>query len=498
MKKLVFLLAAVSLVIAAALPVAAGTSTDGKESNSVTVGISQEIDSLDPHSTAYAGTREVLFNLFEGLVKATSEGEVEPAVASDYQVAEDARSITFTLREGITFHDGSLVTAQDVKYSIERYAQIQGSDSAFGDFEELVIIDENTVQINLSKANSEFIFELTCAIMPESNDAQLNTDPIGTGPFKFVSYTPGESLIVEKYEGYWKEDCPYLDQVTFKLVSDATTAVYELNAGTLDIYQYLTADEVYSLNDNFNVLEGNINYVQALFLNNAVEPLNDIRVRQALCYAVDRDLINAMIFDGKSHIIGTNMIPGAAAYYNSDTETTYSHNIEKAKELLAEAGYPDGFELTITVPNNYAPHEAAAQVIVECLAEINVTAKIELVEFTTWHSDVYTDRNYEATVVSVDGRLAPNSWFGRYVSDAAKNFINYDNEEYDEIYEKAITTIDNDEKIVYYKQLQQNLTDNAASVYIEDASNLVAINSALDGYVFYPISAQDMSGVYYK
>ena len=500
MKRFVTFWLVIAIVTAAALTVYGGTSTDGEASNSVVVGISQDLDSLDPQNAEYAGTREVLFNLFEGLVKATSDGNIEPAVAESYEVAEDASSISFKIREGITFHDGSPVTAEDIKYSLERYAQIQGEESAFADFSELEIVDDQTVNVVLSKPNSEFIYELTCAILPEANDADVNTNPIGTGPFKFASFKPGESLVVEKYEDYWKDGCPYLDQVTFKVVTDTDSAINQLNAnaGTLDIYQYLTADQAATLNQNFNVLEGSVNYVQGMFLNNAVAPFDDVRVRQALYYAVDRDLINEFLFGGKSHIIGTNMIPAAEFYYNADTETTYSRDLDKARELLNEAGYPNGFEFTITVPNNYAPHEGTAQIIAESLSEVGIKANINLVEFNTWYSDVYVDRNYEATVVAVDGRLAPNSWFSKNLTTGPNNFTNYSNPEFDELYDKAMAAIDLDEKAGYYKEMQQLLADDAASIYVQDPANLVAINAQLEGYVFFPVSAQDMSVVKYK
>ena len=497
MKKFVTFWLVIAIVTAAALTVYGGTSTDGEASNSVVVGISQDLDSLDPHSAVYAGTREVLFNLFEGLVKATSDGNIEPAVAQSYEVAEDASSISFVIREGITFHDGTPVTAEDIKYSLERYAQIQGEESAFADFSELEIVDDQTVNVVLREPNSEFIYELTCAIVPEANDADINSNPIGTGPFKFVSFKPGESLVVEKYADYWKEGLPYLDQVTFKVVTDTDSAINQLNAGTLDIFQYLTFDQTTTLNQNFNVLEGSVNYVQGMFLNNAVEPFNDVRVRQALYYAVDRDLINEFLFGGKAHVIGTNMIPAAEFYYNADTETTYSRDLDKARELLTEAGYPNGFEFTITVPNNYAPHEGTAQIIAESLAEVGIKANINLVEFNTWYADAYVDRKYEATVVAVDGRLAPNSWFDKNLSTASNNFTNYSNPEFDELYKKAMAAIDLDEKAGYYKEMQQLLADDAASIYIQDPANLVAVNAALEGYVFFPIAAQDMSVVKY-
>ena len=134
----------------------------------------------------------------------------------------------------------------------------------------------------------------------------------------------------------------------------------------------------------------------------------------------------------------------------------------------------------------------------ESLAEVGIKAKINLVEFNTWYSDAYVDRNYEATVVAVDGKLAPNSWFVKNLSTASNNFTNYSNPEYDEVFEKAMNEIDLDQKAEYYKQLQQILADDAASIYVQDPVNLVAVNKNLEGYVFYPISAQDLSVVKYK
>lgn len=159
----------------------------------VVVGITQDLDSLDPHNAAYAGTREVLFNVFEGLVKASPDGSLTPAVAEDYKVSDDAKFYTFTLRDGITFHDGSPVTVDDVKYSLERYAEILGESSAFSILESVDVVDDKTVEIHLSEGSSEFISELTAAIIPENNEDPAG-NPIGTGPFKYVSYTPGQGL----------------------------------------------------------------------------------------------------------------------------------------------------------------------------------------------------------------------------------------------------------------------------------------------------------------
>lgn len=472
---------------------ASSTITSG---GAVTVGISQDLDSLDPHKAVYAGTKEVLFNVYEGLVKPTADGDLVPAVAEKFEISNDAKTYTFTLRKGLTFHDGSNVTAEDVKYSIERYADIQGKESAFSILEKVVIVDEKTVEVKLKEGNSEFLSELTLAILPKSNKEPAK-NPVGTGPFKVKKFEKGQSLLVERFDGYRKKELPYLDEVTFKIVPDTDAAFTELQGGNLDILQYLTEDQTKTLGDKFQVVQGSVNYVQALYLNNNFEPFRDKRVRQALCYAVDNEAINEFVFAGKSHVIGTNMIPGFSKYYNAETEKTYTKDIEKAKALLKEAGYDNGFDLTITVPNNYGPHKTVAEIVVEQLKEIGVKAKIEMIEFTSWVSDVYGDRKYEATVVAVDGTLSPSSWFEKNESSAPKNFTHYKNDEFDKIFKEAKASIDDKEKVELYKKLQMILSEDAASVYIQDPANLIAVNKKLSGYKCYPVAAQDLCEVGY-
>ena len=219
-----------------------GTPVPG---GSVVFGMTQDLASLDPHPETDAGTRDVVFNLYEGLVKPASDGSLVPAVASDYTISDDAKTFTFTLRDGITFHDGTPVTVEDVKYSIDRYAEIQGESSAFPMLSDVVIKDDKTIEVLLKEGDSEFITELALAVIPASNDDPAG-NPIGTGPFKFVSYTPGQNLILEKYDGYWQKGLPYLDRVEFKFTPDVDTAFMELQAGTIDILKYLTTAQAQS------------------------------------------------------------------------------------------------------------------------------------------------------------------------------------------------------------------------------------------------------------
>ena len=449
--------------------------------------MTQDLASLDPHVDTDAGTRDVVFNLYEGLVKPTSDGGFIAAVASDYTISDDAKTYTFTLRDGITFHDGTPVTIEDVKYSIDRYAEIQGESSA--------LQDDKTLVVNLKESYSEFLPMMTIAIIPQSNEDPAG-NPIGTGPFKYVSYTPGQNLELEKYDGYWQEGVPSLDSVEFKFIADVDTAFVELQAGTIDILKYLTSAQAETLGDDYKIVQGSMNLVHAMYLNSAYEPLSKTEVRQALCYAVDRDAINNFIFGGKSHIIGSHMIPAMSKYYEPEAETVYSYDPEKAKELLADAGYADGFDLEITVPSSYSQHVDSAQIIADELSQVGINVTLNQVEWSTWLQDVYKGGNFQATVIGFDGTLAPSDWLKKYVTDDAKNFMHYSNTEYDDVFNTAYTTVDDDVKVENYKKAQMILAEDAAAVYIEDPANLVAVSKKFGGYTFYPTAAEDMSLLY--
>ena len=486
---------------------AAGESSEAETSNtlsegtpvpggSVVYGMTQDLASLDPHVDTDAGTRDVVFNLYEGLVKPTSDGGFIPAVASDYIISDDAKTYTFTLRDGITFHDGTPVTIEDVKYSIDRYAEIQGESSAFSSLVDSVEVqDDKTLVVNLKESYSEFLPMMTIAIIPQSNEDPAG-NPIGTGPFKYVSYTPGQNLELEKYDGSWQEGVPSLDSVEFKFIADVDTAFVELQAGTIDILKYLTSAQAETLGDDYNIVQGSMNLVHAMYLNSAYEPLSKTEVRQALCYAVDRDAINNFIFGGKSHIIGSHMIPAMSKYYEPEAETVYSYDPEKAKELLADAGYADGFDLEITVPSSYSQHVDSAQIIADELSQVGINVTLNQVEWSTWLQDVYKGGNFQATVIGFDGTLAPSDWLKKYVTDDAKNFMHYSNTEYDDVFNTAYTTVDDDVKVENYKKAQMILAEDAAAVYIEDPANLVAVSKKFGGYTFYPTAAEDMSLLY--
>lgn len=467
----------------------------------ITVGIAQDLDdSLDPHQTVAAGTREVLFNIFEGLVKPNSDGEMIPAVAEKYELSEDGTTYTFTLRDGVKFHNGQTVTAEDVVYSINRCAAVpEGQEkplvAAFSAVRSVEALDEKTVTVTIAQRDLEFISYMTAAIIP-AGYADQATAPVGTGPFRFVSRTPQENFIMERFEDYWGTPA-WLDKVTYKICENADALVMNLNGSSIDLCAHLTSAQAAQLNSNFKVLEGTMNLVQAIYLNNQAKPFDNQLVRQALCYAIDRQGIMDMVADGHGTAVGSSIYPAFTKYFLPELVDKYPHSVEKAKELLAQAGYPNGFDMTISVPNNYQPHMDTAEVVAEQLREAGIRVTIQPVEWSTWLDTIYNGRQFQATVVGVDAaNMTARAMLERFTSDYAKNFINYSNPAYDALFQQAINATDEATQTDLYKQMETMLADTAANVYIQDLSDLVAMRQDLGGLKFYPIYVLDLSTVY--
>ena len=466
---------------------------------SVVVGIQQDIDSLDPHKATAAGTKEILFNIFEGLVKPDENGNLICAVASDYSISDDGLVYTFTLRDNVKFHNGNTVTGEDVKYSLERAAGLLDGTpliSTLQTIQSVDILDNKTVQVTVGAANTELIYSFVAAIIPAGSGEDTAADPVGTGPFSFVSYTPQEGIVVKKNTDYWQEGLPYLDEVEFKITGSADTALLELQGGSIDIYAYLTDSQANTLKDTFQVVSSPSNVVQALFLNNAEKPLDDVRVRQAICYALDKDMINEFVAGGNGTPVSSAMLPTLKDYY-VDLNDMYGStaNIDKAKELLADAGYPDGFDLTIAIPSNYEFHMQTGEVVAEQLKEGGINVTIDAMEWSTWLDQVYNGRQYQATISGITSDLTPGYLLNRFQTDSKKNFINFASADYDALYQKIQDTLDVEQKKEYYKQLQQILCEDAGSAFLQVPANTTAIAKDLTGYKFYPVYVQDLSTV---
>jgi peptide/nickel transport system substrate-binding protein len=482
----------------------AGASTGGQRQGrpasgggELRFGITSELATLDPLSPANtADGRSVLFNVYEGLVKSDTNGNLVPAVAESFEVEPDGRAYNFTIREGVRFHDGSLVTPEDVEFTLN--AAIEKKFSGFDGIDRVETRGGRNLRVVLKSPDPEFLPYLTIGIVPKANpDREKN--PVGTGPFKIERYAPQQSLVLVKNPGYWRGDLPKLDRVTVVFSADSDSLLTGLIGGNLDAAS-VTGSVLEQIDRRrFTVVEGYSNMVQLFALNNGVKPLDNIDVRRAVNYAVDAGEIIDAAFYGWGEPSGSPLIPGLRNYYESSLGNPYPRDTEKAKALLAAAGYGNGFSLEITVPSNYTMHVDTAQVIVNQLAAAGIKASIRLTDWSSWLSEVYRGRKFEGTIISFDGSsvpLSPRSFLGRYVSTSGSNFINFRNSGYDRVYNAALLENDGAKRAALYREAQTIISENAASVYIQDIMSFKVFVSGFAGAVNYPFNAVDFSTIY--
>jgi peptide/nickel transport system substrate-binding protein len=455
------------------------------------------LDPLSPSNTADG--RSILFNVFEGLVKPDTEGRLLPCIAETWTVKELGRIYDFTLRKNVRFHDGSVLTSSDVKFTLE--TAMAANFAGFNLIDKTETDGDYNVRVTLKNPDPEFLPYLTVGVVKDGN-TDRDKKAIGTGPYFIESYTIQQSLVLSKFKDYWQNE-PHLEKVTIVFFADADALVLGLHGGS--IYGAgLPGALAHQLNpQQFDIVSGYSAMVQLLALNNASTPLNDIRIRQAINYGVDIQEIINTAFYGEGKPSGSPLIPGLALYYEQSLANPYPLNHEKARSLLSEAGYGDDgqkLSLEITVASNYTMHVDTAQVIAEQLAKIGINVSIKLVDWATWLSDVYFGRNYQATIISLDGlNVSPKSFLSRYYSNSGSNFINYANAGFDRVYNEILAENNENKRIALYKEAQRIISADAASVYIQDIMEFRVFRAgAYGGVLNYPLYVIDFASMYGK
>ena len=489
-------------------------------------GVSTEAPGFDPFTTQTADARSIFFNIYEGLMATEPDGSFSPALAETCEASDDLQTYTFTLRQGVKFHNGNELTMDDVLYSIEKsitsgingFSEIaqfsaagktytvgseKGKDDEGNEIDKPVVTaadsadapsDDTTLVINLNKPDSGFPAIATSPIVPKDAE-DLASHPIGTGPFELTEFVEQDYTLLTRFDDYWGEPA-HLDTVTLKYYENTASLATNYLAGAIDGFN--------SNAGGWKELEGtdyvqnvrHANAVQLLALNNEFGPFKDVRVRQAVAYAVDSDEIIEKVSYGLGTKAGTPVIPGLQKYFNDELTDVYDVNIDKAKELLKEAGQ-ENLKFKIRVPSNYQVHVDTAQVIANQLAKAGITVEIESVDWNTWLNRVYRKSEFEATVVSVDGPIAyPTSFLNRYVSTASDNFVNFHSDAFDETYAKALLETDDAEQVKLFKEAQKIISDECASVYIQDIDSVVINSPAFGGFEAYPLYVDDYSAMY--
>jgi peptide/nickel transport system substrate-binding protein len=501
--KLVTMLLVSVLVLSACASENGGSDQDkdNEKTQDIRVRINDDPDFLDPHLATASISFQMIVNMFEGLFSPETDGTLKPAIAEKYELSDDGLTYTFNIKDNVKFHNGDPVTVQDIKYTFDRLMGTNNNEplsSNFTKVESIEIPDDSTVVMKLTEPNSNFLYSLTAlqsAIIPESNEGKHNDHPIGTGPFKFVSYNPGADLVLAKNTEYWKEGLPYLDKVTFVFQSDDQGAFMALQGKELDLTS-VPAHRISEVENDFNLNHQDNNSSLIIAFNNERKPFNDVKVRQAINYAMNKQDIIDSVYSGFATPLGSNMSPAMGDYYLDGLQNKYDRDIEKAKELLAEAGYPDGFKTKMSVSSHNTMYSDIAQVAAENLKEIGIEVEIEVIEWGIWLDRIYRGRDYEMTAIDLTGRPSAYEILNDYVStNDSENFFKFSNAEFDKVMADVLKEPELGEQIKLYHRAQEILTEEAAAVYVADYQIIWALNKDLEGQKTYPFWFHDMSEV---
>jgi len=464
--------------------------------DTLTLAVGLEPPHLDPTAGAAAAIDEVVYaNLFEGLTRIDSTGAVQPALAESWEVSPDGLVYTFALRQGATFHDGSAFDADDVLFSLDR---ARGEDSTnaqkrlFAPIATVEKVDAHTVRVTLKHAAGDFLFSLgwgdAVMIAPETADTNKN-EPVGTGPFAFERWIKGDSVVLTRRDAYWGTP-PALNRVTFKFIEDASAQVNALLAGDVDAMPNIGAPEMldrFKGDGRFAVQVGSTEGETILAINNGQEPFDDILVRRAIAHAINRqDIIDGAMF-GFGTPIGTHFAPHHPAYI--DLTDRYPFDPERARELLAEAGWPDGFEASLKLPPpSYA--RRGGEVIAAQLATVGISVRIEPVEWAQWLDRVFKQRDYDLTIVSHTEPLDIEI-YGR-----DDYYFDYHSNAFRGIMQQLQASAGTEARYALFGAAQRAITEDAVNAYLFQLAKHGVWAAGLEGlWANSPVQANDVTGV---
>lgn len=500
------------LTLIVGLLISACSSDDKKDASSggktvaelpqdIVVRINDDPDFLDPHKATASISYQMILNIFEGLMAPQTDGTLIEGLAESYAISEDGLTYTFNIRPGVKFQNGEDLTVEDIQYSFDRLMGKNGGEKMSNSFDNVASTeasDANTFVIKLKEPNSNFLYSLTArqsAILPKSNDGKHNENPIGTGPFAYIKYSPGTNLELKKNENYWKKGLPYLNKVTFTFQSDDQAAIMSLMANEVDLTS-VPWQRVSEVGDNYNLSHQNNNSSLIVTFNETKAPFDNVKVRQAINYAVSKSDIIDSVFAGYAVPLGSNMSPAMGDYQKKGLENMYKRDVEKAKALLTEAGYPNGFKTKITVSSHNGMYSNIAQIVADNLKEIGIDVEIEVVEWGIWLDRVYFGRDYQMTTIDLTGRASAYEVLNDYIStNDSENFFKFKNDEYDKIMADVLKERDQAKQIDYYHRAQEILAEQAAAVYIADYQIVWGSKKQVTGLKSYPFWFHDMSEV---
>jgi peptide/nickel transport system substrate-binding protein len=484
MKRRTLLTQSATVAAWAAVPLAVSQSAlaQGKK-NSIVLGMALEPPGLDPTAGAAAAIAEIVqYNVLETLTKINSDGKVTPLLAESWEVSPDLKTYTFKLRKGVKFQNGEPFTAQNVKFSFERAGSDKSTNKDKRTFANLgvQVIDDHTVVLLNKEIDPDlpFILGQATAVIVEPKSADTNaTKPVGTGPYKLENWAKGSSVVLTKWDGFRNPAQAKLNKVTFRFIADPAAQAAALLSGDVDAFPRAATRIVpqFKNNPQFQVILGGSRAKTILAINSKKKPLDDPRVRRAILAAIDRKAVIDGAMDGFGTPIGSHYVPGAEGFV--DTTGVNPYNVEKAKQLLAEAGVKTPLELTMTLPPPpYA--RQGGEVIVSQLAKVGITVKTQNVEWAQWLSNTYGGpNNYDLTIIS---HVEPFD-LGNYAKPGY--YWGYQSKAFNDLFDKIKTT--------------GNPKDRAK--LLGDAQKLLAADAA-NGFLFQPqfptIAKKEVKGLW--
>lgn len=468
---------------------------------SLTIALAAEPSGLDPTTNPSAAIKRVVhYNLLEGLLKVDRNGRVVPALAKSYSISKDGKEYTFILHPGVKFHDGKPCTADDVKFTFDRLLDPKTA-APYRMFYEVIeaiqVVDSTTLKFKTKKYDSNFLFNLArgdAVIVSRQAMDQLKSAPVGTGPFKFAEWKRGDSVTMVKNPDYYRKGFPYLDKVTFKFIPDPSAQLAALRAGDVDVIAYdLAPENVPALEKDprFKVLKGNTTTDVIMAMNHSRKPFNDLKVRQAITLAVDRNAIIQGAVAGYGTPIGSHMDPTNPYYL--DLSGLYPYNPDKAKQLLGEAGYPTGFGAVLKLPEPYAYARRSGEIIADQLSKVGIKLIIEVIPMGQWVERVFKNAEYDLTII---GHAEP---FDIEIYGRPNYYFRYTNPTFQQLLKKAEGEMKEQARKKLYEQAQRMLADEFVNVFLFIYPALPAMKKeVMNWWKDYPTIVADASEVYLR
>ena len=465
--------------------------------STLTVQVSTEPPGLDLTATPASATAAVVFyNVQEALVKVDKTGKVVPWLAERWHTS-DNRNYTFFLKKGVRFHNGRELKAADVKFVIDRAMNPETKHPYpryYASIGDIIVKDDATITIALKDTNPSFLLNMArqgSVIYPREAVDTLKSHPIGTGPFTMGDWVKGDRITLKKNPEYHVKGLPRVDRVTFRFIADPNAALAALKAGDVDASLFgLGPEHVNDLRKDarYQVIVGDTTNDVVMAMNNSKKPYADVRVRRAITHAINKGEVLKGAMFGMGRILGSNVDP--LNPYFVDLSGAVPHDAAKAKKLLAEAGYPNGFETTLRVAPQYYYTVRSGEIIADHLKKIGVTVKIEQIEWSQWLGRVFREADYDLTIIG-----HAESWdIANYANP--KYYFRYDSAKFQSLFQKSEVTMDDKARRDLYAQMQKMLAEDAPVVFLYMHPRLAVARKGVDGlWKDLPVSAADLSEV---